>query len=313
MLTHTLPRFGITTTWVDHDDLDGWRSAVTPDTRLFLTETLGNPRGQVTDLPAVCEIAHAVGVPVLVDNTFATPFLFRPFDHGADLVYHSATKFIGGHGIAIGGVVIDGGRFPWERWAAMYPTLTEPYAGYHGLDFGEEYGPDAFIARARAEGMRDFGASLAPQNAFYFLQGLETLSIRMERHVSNALRVAEFLESADGVTWVSHPGLPSHPDHEVAQRLLPKGSGAIFSFGVAGGRAAGRKLIESVGLWSHLANVGDAKSLIIHPASTTHQQMNVEELEAAGVGEDLIRISVGLEDINDLLFDLGRALRASQR
>ncbi len=312
-LTHTLPRFGISTTWVDHDDLDAWKAAITDDTRLVLTETLGNPRGQVTDLPAVAAIAHERGVPVLVDNTFATPYLFRPFEHGADIVYHSATKFIGGHGVAIGGVVVDGGRFPWERWAEKYPTLTEPYAGYHGLDFSEEYGPDAFVARARAEGLRDFGATLAPQNAFYFLQGLETLSIRMERHVANALRVAEFLESAEGVAWVSHPGLVSHPDHAVASRLLPKGSGAIFSFGVQGGREAGRKLIESVRLWSHLANVGDAKSLIIHPASTTHQQMSAADLAAAGVGEDLIRISVGLEDVADLIGDLAQAIRASQK
>lgn len=313
MLTHTLPRFGITTTWVNHDDLDGWRDAITDDTRLLLTETLGNPRGQVTDIPAVAEIAHAAGVPLLVDNTFASPYLFRPFEHGADLVYHSATKFIGGHGIAIGGVVVDSGRFPWERWADRFPTLTAPYAGYHGLDFSEEYGPDAFIARARAEGIRDFGATLAPQNAFYFLQGLETLSVRMERHVTNALAVAQFLESADGVAWVSHPGLASHPDHAVATRLLPRGAGAIFSFGVEGGREAGRKLIEAVRLWSHLANVGDAKSLIIHPASTTHQQMSAAELTAAGVGEDLIRISVGLEDVDDLVGDLAQALRASQR
>lgn len=313
MLTHTLPRFGITTTWVDHDDLAGWRESITDDTRLVLTETLGNPRGQVTDIPAVAEIAHAAGVPLLVDNTFASPYLCRPFDHGADLVYHSATKFIGGHGIAIGGVVVDSGRFPWERWSNRFPTLTAPYAGYHGLDFSEEYGPDAFIARARAEGIRDFGATLAPQNAFYFLQGLETLSVRMERHVANALAVAQFLESADGVAWVSHPGLASHPDHAVATRLLPRGAGAIFSFGVEGGREAGRKLIEAVRLWSHLANVGDAKSLVIHPASTTHQQMSAAELTAAGVGEDLIRISVGLEDVTDLVGDLAQALRVSQR
>ncbi len=313
MLTHTMPRFGITTTWVDHDDVGGWEAAVTPDTRLFLTETLGNPRGQVTDIPAVAGVAHAAGIPLLVDNTFATPYLFRPFEHGADLVYHSATKFIGGHGIAIGGVVVDSGAFPWERWATKYPTLTEPYAGYHGLDFSEEYGPDAFVARSRAEGLRDFGAALSPQNAFYLLPGLETRPVRMDRHVSNALAVARFLESADGVAWVSHPGLDTHPDHDVANRLLPRGAGAIFSFGVEGGRAVGRRLIESVRLWSHLANVGDAKSLIIHPASTTHQQMSADELEAAGVGEDLIRISVGLEDAADLIGDLAQALRASQR
>lgn len=312
-LTHTMPRFGITTTFVPHDDLDAWRDAITDDTRLLLTETLGNPRAQVSDIPAIAALGHEVGVPLLVDNTFASPALFRPFEHGADLVFHSATKFIGGHGIAIGGVLVDSGRFPWEEWAPRYPTMTEGYAPYDGLVFVEEYGPGAFVARARAEGLRDFGATLGPQNAFYFLQGLETLHVRMERHVRNARAVAEFLESTDGVAWVSHPGLPSHPDHDVASRLLPNGAGGVFAFGVEGGRGAGRTLIESVQLWSHLANVGDAKSLLIHPASTTHQQMSAEELEAAGIGEELIRVSVGIEDPNDLIVDLGRAIRASQR
>ena len=312
-LTHTLPRFGITTTFVPHDDLDAWRGAITGETRMLLTETLGNPKAQVSDIPAIAVIGHEAGVPLLVDNTFASPALFRPFEHGADLVLHSATKFIGGHGIAIGGVLVDSGRFGWERWAGKYPTLTEGYAPYDGLDFVEEYGPGAFIARARAEGLRDFGATLAPHNAFYFLQGLETLHVRMERHVRNALAVAEFLEEADDVAWVSHPGLPSHPDHEVASRLLPDGAGAVFAFGVEGGRNAGRTLIESVRLWSHLANVGDAKSLLIHPASTTHQQMSAEELDVAGIGEELIRVSVGIEDVDDLIDDLRRAIRASQR
>lgn len=313
LLTHTLPRFGIETTWVDPGDLDGWRDAIRPETACVLTETIGNPRGQITDLPAVAEIAHAAGVVVLVDNTFATPYLFRPIEHGADAVWHSVTKFVGGHGIAVGGVLVDGGTFDWEANADRYPTLTEPYAGYHGLDFAEEFGVAALGARARAEGLRDFGASMAPQTAFYILQGLETLPIRMDRHVANAMTVAEFLADHDAVAWLAYPGHPSHPDHELAARLLPKGAGAIISFGIAGGREAGRAFIESLRLWSHLANVGDAKSLVIHPASTTHQQMNAEELATAGVGEDLVRLSVGLEDPGDLVDDLGRALKASQR
>lgn len=313
LLTHTLPRFGIETTWVDPGDLDGWRDAIRPETACVLTETIGNPRGQITDLPAVAEIAHAAGVVVLVDNTFATPYLFRPIEHGADAVWHSVTKFVGGHGIAVGGVLVDGGTFDWEANAGRYPTLTEPYPGYHGLDFAEEFGVAALGARARAEGLRDFGASMAPQTAFYILQGLETLPIRMDRHVANAMTVAEFLADHDAVAWLAYPGHPSHPEHELAARLLPKGAGAIISFGIAGGREAGRAFIESLRLWSHLANVGDAKSLVIHPASTTHQQMNAEELATAGVGEDLVRLSVGLEDPGDLVDDLGRALKASQR
>jgi O-acetylhomoserine (thiol)-lyase len=313
LLTHTLPRFGIETTWVDPADLDGWRDAIRPETVAVLTETIGNPRGQVTDLPAVAAIAHAAGVVVVVDNTFATPYLFRPFEHGADVVWHSVTKFVGGHGIAIGGVLVDGGTFDWEANADRYPTLTEPYAGYHGLDFAEEFGVAALGARARAEGLRDFGAAMAPQTAFYLLQGLETLPVRMDRHVANTMAVAEFLAGHDAVGWVAYPGHPSHPDHELAKGLMPKGAGAILSFGIRGGRDAGRRFIESLRLWSHLANVGDAKSLVIHPASTTHQQMSAGELEAAGVGEDLVRLSVGLEDPGDLIDDLGRALKASQR
>ena len=313
LLTHTLPRFGVTTTWVDPGDLEAWAAAIRPETVCVLTETIGNPRGQVTDLPAVAEIAHEAGVPVLVDNTFATPYLFRPIDHGADAVYHSVTKFVGGHGLAVGGVLVDGGTFDWESHADRFPTLTEPYAGYHGLDFAEEFGVAALGARARAEGLRDFGAAMAPQTAFYLLQGLETLHVRMERHVANAGLVAEFLADHEAVSWLAYPGHDSHPDHRLSARLMPKGAGAILSFGIAGGREAGRRFIEALRLWSHLANVGDAKSLVIHPASTTHQQMTAEELEAAGVGEDLVRLSVGIEDVDDLIADLHRALRASRR
>ncbi len=312
MLTHTLPRFGIETTFVDPRDTDAFAHAITKETRLVFGESLGNPGLEIMDLPAVARIAHDAGVPVMIDNTFATPHLFRPIEHGADIVMHSATKFLGGHGVAIAGALIDGGTFDWEA-SGRFPTLTEPYAGYHGLDFAEEFGPAAFVMRARTEGLRDFGACLAPQNAFYILQGIETLPIRMDRHVANARRVAAFLDENPAVAWVSYPDLPSHPDHERARALMPAGCGAVFSFGIEGGREAGRTFIENLTLFSHLANVGDAKSLVIHPASTTHQQMDAAALKAAGVGEDLVRLSVGLEDAEDLIEALGRALRASQK
>jgi O-acetylhomoserine (thiol)-lyase len=312
LFTHTLPRFGITTSFVPPRDTAAFKAAIRPETRLVFGETLGNPGLEIMDLPAVAEIAHAAGVPVLIDNTFATPYLFRPFEHGVDLVLHSATKFLGGHGVAIGGVIVDGGRFDWEK-SGKFPTLTEPYAGYHGLDFAEEFGPLAFVMRARAEGLRDFGACMSPSNAFYLLQGIETLPVRMARHVENTRRVVEYLSKAAEVAWVGYPDLESHPDHARAKALLPKGSGAVFSFGIKGGRAAGRRFIENLRLFSHLANVGDAKSLVIHPASTTHQQMDADALKAAGIGEELVRLSIGLEDSEDLIADLSRALRASQK
>ena len=312
ILTHTLPRFGITTTFVDPRDPEAFRKAIRPETRLLFGETLGNPGLEILDVPKIAAVAHAAGLPLLIDNTFATPWLFRPFEHGADLVLHSATKFLGGHGIAIGGALIDGGKFDWEA-SGKFPTLTEPYAGYHGLDFAEEFGPMAFIMRARAEGLRDFGACMSPTNAFHILQGVETLGVRMERHVENTRRVVAFLKAHQAVAWVTYPELPEHPDAALAETLLPKGCGAIFSFGIRGGRAAGRRFIESLRVFSHLANVGDAKSLVIHPASTTHQQMDAAALKAAGVGEDLVRLSVGLEDPGDLIDDLGQALRASQK
>ncbi len=311
LLTHTLPRFGITTTFVKPRDLDGFRAAVGVKTRLVIAETIGNPGLEVLDIPQVAAIAHAAGVPLLIDNTFATPYLSRPIALGADIAMHSTTKWIGGHGIAIGGVIVDGGRFDWQS-VDRFPTLTKPYAGYHGIVFAEEFGPAAFIMRARAEGLRDFGACLSPTNAFYLLQGVETLALRMERHMENTAAVLDFLRQHAAVEWVLHPSLHTHPDYALAQKLLPRGAGSIVSFGIKGGRQAGRKFIEAVRLASHLANVGDAKTLVIHPASTTHQQMDAAALAAAGVGEELVRLSVGLEAKSDILDDLGQALRAAE-
>lgn len=312
ILAQTLPRFGITTTFVDPRDPDAFQAAITEDTRLIYGETLGNPGIEVMDIEAIANVAHRNGLPLMVDSTFATPYLIKPIEHGADIVMHSITKFMGGHGVALGGVLVDGGHFDWEA-SGLFPTMTEPYDGYHGLSFSEEFGPAAFITRARAEGLRDFGATISPMNAFQILQGIETLPLRMDKHVSNARAVAEMLSQHEAVGWVSHPTLPSHADHELANRLYPSGAGAILSFGINGGREAGRKFIESVRLASHLANVGDARTLVIHPASTTHQQMSAAALEAAGVGEDLVRLSVGLEDPSDIITDLSQALRASQR
>ena len=312
LLAHTLPRFGITTTFVKPRDLDALGLAITPKTRLVIAETIGNPGLEVLDIPKVALIAHDAGIPVLIDNTFATPYLSRPIEYGADLVMHSATKWLGGHGIAIGGAIIDGGRFDW-RASGKFPTLTEAYAGYHGIIFDEQFGPSAFIMRARTEGLRDFGACMSPTNAFQLLQGIETLPIRMERHMQNTHSVLDFLKANKAVEWVLHPSLDNHPDHQLARQLLPRGAGSIVSFGIKGGRAAGRKFIESLRLISHLANVGDAKTLVIHPASTTHQQMDAQQLAAAGIGEELVRLSIGIEGVQDIVDDLSQALRASQK
>ncbi|MGL4262791.1 MAG: O-acetylhomoserine aminocarboxypropyltransferase [Afipia sp.] len=312
LLTHTLPRFGITTTFVKPRDLDGIKAAIKPNTKLVIGETIGNPGLEVLDIPAVAKVAHDAGIPLLIDNTFATPYLSRPIELGADIVMNSITKWIGGHGIAIGGVIVDGGHFDWEK-SGKFPTLTTPYDGYHGIVFSEEFGPQAFIMRARAEGLRDFGACLSPTNAFQILQGVETLHVRMQRHVENALAVLEFLKSNKAVEWVLHPSLDTHPDHDLAKKLLPRGAGSIITFGIKGGRDAGRKFIEALKLASHLANVGDAKTLVIHPASTTHQQMNAEQLKVAGIGEELIRLSIGIEAAEDIIGDLGQALRFSQK
>ena len=312
MLNVTLPRFGITATFVDPREPQQFEASITDDTRLVFAETLGNPGIEVLDISAVAEVAHSAGLPLMVDSTFSTPYLIRPIEHGADIVMHSVTKFLGGHGVALGGVLVDGGRFDWEA-SGRFETLTEPYVGYHGISFADEFGPGAFITRARVEGLRDFGAAMSPANAFQLIQGIETLPLRMQKHVSNAVAVAEMLVDHDAVGWVKHPSAPEHPDRELAQRLYPHGAGAVLSFGIKGGRQAGRKFIESVRLASHLANVGDATTLVLHPASTTHQQLSAEDLEAAGVSEDLIRVSVGIEDPRDIVDDLARALRASQR
>ncbi len=312
LLTHTLPRFGVTTTFVKPRALDDFRAAIRPNTRLMIGETIGNPGLEVLDIPKVAAIAHDAGIPLLVDNTFATPYLSRPIELGADLVMDSATKWIGGHGIAIGGVVVDGGRFDW-RGSGKFPGLTEPYAGYHGIVFDEQFGRAAFIMRARTEGLRDFGACMSPTNAFQLLQGVETLGPRMDRHLENTRAVLDFLTANKAVDWVVHPSLKDHPDYELAKRLLPRGAGSIISFGIKGGRAAGKKFIESLRLISHLANVGDAKTLVIHPASTTHQQMDAAQLEASGIGEELVRLSIGIEAAQDILDDLGQALRLSQK
>ena len=312
ILAHTLPRFGITTTFVKPRDHAAFKAAIRPNTRLVIGETIGNPGLEVLDIPKVAAIAHEAGVPLLIDNTFATPFLSNPLGQGADIVMHSTTKWIGGHGVAIGGVIVDGGRFDWRK-SGKFPQLTEPYAGYHGIVFDEQFGPAAFIMRARTEGLRDFGACLSPTNAFHLLQGTETLGVRMERHIANTQAVLAFLKANKAVSFVTHPSLEDHPDFELARQLLPKGCGSIVSFGVKGGRAAGKKFVEALRLTSHLANVGDAKTLVIHPASTTHQQMDAAQLAAAGVGEDLVRLSVGIETASDIIDDLGQALRASQR
>ena len=312
LLAYTLPRFGIETTFVDPRDPDAFKNALQDNTRLVFGEILGNPGLEVLNVPVISEIAHSAGIPLLVDATFATPYLCKPIDFGADLVMHSATKFLSGHGVVIGGLLVDGGTFDWNA-SGNFPTLTEPYAGFHNLNFAEEFGPAAFITRARKEGLRDFGACMSPTTAFQILQGMETLPLRMQKHVENTQKVAEFLLEREEVDWLNHPMLESHPDHELAKTLLPKGCGAVFSFGIKGGREGGIKFIESLDVFSHLANIGDAKSLVIHPASTTHHRMDAEALKNAGISEGLIRLSIGLEDPSDLIADLKQALRTSQK
>ncbi len=312
LLHYTLSRFGIETTFINPRDLGAWRAAIRPNTRLLFGETLGNPGLDVLDIPSVSAIAHEAGLPLLVDATFTTPWLLRPFEHGADLLYHSATKFLGGHGVAIGGVLVDSGRFDWAA-SDLFPELSEPYDGFHGMNFQEESTVAAFLLRARREGLRDFGACMSPATAFQLLQGVETLPVRMQRHVENTRKVVAFLAGHAAVESVSYPELPGHPDHELAKKLLPRGCGAVFSFDLKGNRDAGRRFIESLRVFSHLANVGDARSLVIHPASTTHFRMDAAALRGAGIGEGTVRLSVGLEDADDLLEDLSRGLRAAAR
>lgn len=312
LLAYTLPRFGITTTFVDTRDERALQKAIQPNTRLVFGETVGNPGLDVLNIPKVAELAHAHGIPLLVDSTFTTPYLIKPFDHGADLVMHSATKFLSGHGIVIGGLLVDGGRFDWDA-SGKFPQLSEPYEGFHNLVFTEEFGPAAFISRARKEGLRDFGACQSPTSAFYIMQGIETLGVRMERHIANTRAIVDFLSTHDAVASVTHPDLPSHPDHALASTLLTKGASAVFTFEIKGGRDAGIAFVNGLSLFSHLANVGDAKSLVIHPASTTHFRMDEAALSAAGIGEGTIRLSIGLEDVKDLISDLKAGLRAASK
>ncbi|MEB2289657.1 homocysteine synthase [Priestia megaterium] len=312
LFSSTLPKLGITVKFVNADNPENFRSAITSKTKAIYAESVGNPQGNVLDIEAVADIAHEHGVPLIIDNTVPSPYLLRPIDFGADIVVHSATKFLGGHGTAIGGVIVDSGKFDWEA-SGKFPDLTTPDPSYHGLVYTEAAGEAAYITKARVQLLRDIGAALSPFNSFLLLQGVETLHLRLERHSENALKVAKFLEQHELVEWVNYAGLPSHPSYSLAQKYLPKGQGAILTFGVRGGKNAAAKLIDSVQLFSHLANIGDSKSLIIHPASTTHQQLSKDEQKASGVTPELIRLSVGTEAIDDLLEDLDYALKASQK
>lgn len=312
LFSSTLPKLGITVKFVNADNPGNFRSAITSKTKAIYAESVGNPQGNVLDIEAVADIAHEHGIPLIIDNTVPSPYLLRPIDFGADIVVHSATKFLGGHGTAIGGVIVDSGKFDWEA-SGKFPDLTTPDPSYHGLVYTEAAGEAAYITKARVQLLRDIGAALSPFNSFLLLQGVETLHLRLERHSENALKVAKFLEQHELVDWVHYAGLPSHPSYSLAKKYLPKGQGAILTFGVRGGKNAAAKLIDSVQLFSHLANIGDSKSLIIHPASTTHQQLSEDEQKASGVTPELIRLSVGTEAIDDLLEDLDYALKASQK
>ena len=310
-LKHFFRKLSVELTFVDPDDIGAWKGALRENTKLLYGETIGNPGGNVLDIEAVAKIAHEHESPLMVDSTFATPYLCRPLAWGADILVHSATKFIGGHGTSIGGVVVESGEFDWSN--GRFPVVADPSPAYHGLAFHETFGVYGYLMKLRAETLRDLGAAMSPFNAFLFLQGLETLSLRMERHVTNALAVAKFLASRPKVTRVTYPGLPESPYRPLVEKYLPKGAGAVFSFDIEGGRAAGQAFIRGVSLWSHLANVGDAKSLIIHPASTTHRQLSDEELQAAGVGPGTIRLSVGIEDLDDLVWDLEQGFAAAEK
>lgn len=312
LLDYTLRRFGIETTFVDPADPKAYAAAIQDNTRLLFAETVANPSMDVTDIPALAKLAHKHAIPLLIDSTVTTPYLCRPFDLGADLVMHSATKFLAGHGTVIGGLLVDSGRFDWQG-SGKFPSLSEPYVGFHGLNFAEEFGPAAFILRARREGLRDFGACLSAHSAFLILQGIETLSLRMDRHIQNTHTVIDYLAESPFVEKIYHPYLSSHPQHKLARRLFPSGAGAVLSFEIKGGREAGRAFIEALELFSHLANIGDAKSLVLHPASTTHSRMSEEDLLAAGISPGLVRLSIGLEDFHDLKADLDNGFRAAKR
>ena len=312
LLEYTLPRFGITSSFVDFRKPKNIKSAIQKNTGLIFGETLGNPGLDVMNIEMVSNIAHQNKVPLLVDSTFTTPYLMKPFDYGADLIFHSATKFLSGHGVVIGGLLVDSGNFEWSS-NKKFKTLNEPYNGFHNMKFVEEFGPAAFINRARKEGARDFGACMSPHTAFLILQGLETLSLRMEKHISNTREIVSFLNEHKDVKSVSYPELENHPDNKLAQEILPRGCGAVFTFEIEGGLESGKKFIESLNIFSHLANVGDAKSLVIHPASTTHHRMDTLALKNAGISESTVRLSIGIEDINDLKEDLDEALKQANR
>jgi O-acetylhomoserine (thiol)-lyase len=312
LMKNTLPRFGITTTFVDPTDIDGFGKAIQENTKLIYGELIGNPGLDILDLEAIAAIGEGRQIPFMVDGTFNTPYLCRCFDYGVNITMHSVTKWMGGHGNAIGGVVVDGGNFDWGA-TDKYPTITEAYAPFNGINFWEEFGPSAFATRIRAEAMRDFGPSMSPMNAFLLLQGIETLSLRMDKHLSNTKEILDYLAGHEQVSWVSHPDMASHSSHELAKKYLPMGAGSIVSFGVKGGRDAGKAFIENVELCSHLANVGDAKTLIIHPATTTHSRIDANALVAAGITEDMIRLSVGLEDVADIKADFENGFRAAKK
>jgi O-acetylhomoserine (thiol)-lyase len=312
LLRHTIKRMGIECSFVPINDEAALRKAIQPNTKLIFCESIGNPGLEVADIPQIAQIAHESGIPLVVDATFATPSLCCAIDHGANIVVHSITKWIGGHGLAVGGVIVDGGNFDWQE-SGRFPELTEPYAPFHGIKFWEEFGPSALAMKIRAESMRDIGAALSPHSAFLIIQGLETLGMRMKKHVENAWELVEWLQSREEVTWVNHPDMDSNPSHDIAQKLFPKGAGSILCFGVVGGRAGGAAFIDSVQLASNLANVGDSRTLVLHPGTTTHSRLSPEDMIAAGISEDLIRVSAGIEDITDIMADFERGLRAARR
>jgi O-acetylhomoserine (thiol)-lyase len=308
----TLPKVGIKTTFVKPRDTEGFKKAIQPNTKGIFGELVGNPGNELMNMPEVSNIAKEAGIPLIIDSTYQTPYLCRPFEHGADLVVHSLTKWMSGNGSSMAGILVEGGTFDWMQ-NDKFPSMTEPYEGYHGLSFAEEFGPTAFTMMARAEGMRDMGPCLAPQNAWNILHGLETLSLRMEKHCSNALKMVEYLSNHESVAWVSHASAPGHPDKELAEKILPKGTGSMIAFGIKGGKEAGAAFINNVKLASHLANVGDARTLVIHPASATHSQMDEATLKFAGLSHDMIRLSVGLEDFEDIVNDFEDGFRAAKK